>query len=165
MKLSPVRFCIGFVCFFGCISQSICYAASRDIVPRDLKIIARYGGGYSPANPWRLTITADGHVLQETWLRDDTCKTRNLSIDQANLRRILAAVRKADFYSMKREYAYDISDSVNLVLSVTMDGKSHYVNVYAPRLLRENADVRRFITLWRTILAPFPIPVIEKRPG
>ncbi len=134
----------------------------KQAIPADFKIVAQYGAGYSDWKSWRSTITGEGKVAQEGFGLIDTKKESKLSGN--DLRALLAKIKEADYFALKERYEYEVTDNPTLILSVTMDKKTHKVVVYAPDHLEKNKEVQRFFKVWSDVLRKVPSPNPEQKP-
>jgi hypothetical protein len=149
--------------FVACTLVAASRPEDKEPIPRDLKIVAEYGAGYSHWKSWRYTITRDGKVAQEIYDIEDTKKVSQISND--DLKDLLAKIKEADFFALKKRYEYQVTDNPTLILKVTLDKKTHEVVVYAPGHLEKNKDVKRFFRVWSEILRIIPSPNPEQKPG
>jgi hypothetical protein len=129
--------------------------ADQTTVPADFKIVARFYPGFSPLQPWENIITGDGKVSGYS-------KTSKLSED--DLRALLAKIKEADYFALKERYTYAVTDSSTLVLTVTLDKKTHKVEVYAHEDLRKDNEVKRFLKVWSEVLRRAPSRFPEQTP-
>jgi hypothetical protein len=149
--------------FVSLLCASALLAAEDDkTVPADFKIVAQYGAGYSDWNSWRHTITGDGKVVKEVLTIKDTKEESKLSDD--DLKALIAKVREADFFKLKERYEYEVTDNPTLILTVTLDGRTHKVSVYAPSHLKDDKEVKRFFKAWSEVLRKVPSPNPDQKP-
>ena len=131
-------------------------------IPSDFKIVARYVRGYSSWKSWETTITSDGKVVQEILASKDAKKRIKLAKDDMNA--LLALVNEANFSALKERYDYLVTDNPTLILTITMDKKTHKVSVYAPAFLEKNEEVERFLKVWSEVLRKVPSPNPGQKP-
>jgi hypothetical protein len=81
------------------------------------------------------------------------------------MRDLLAKIKEANFFALKKRYEYQVTDNPTLILKVTLDKTTHEVVVYAPDHLEKNKDVKRFFRVWSEILRKIPSPNPEQKPG
>src|SRR5947208_10488674 len=136
-----------------------CGSAETDHVPNDFKLSARYSPGYSNWKPWKAAITADGKVSQEIQAGrsgKEGPSQKTFTLTTSELQQLVAAVQASEFYSLKTNYSYPITDNPTLTLKLTMDGRSREVSVYAPHHLKDNREVKRFFKVWNEVLKHVP---------
>jgi cytochrome c2 len=130
-------------------------------VPEDFEVTARYAPGYSDWKPWTATITRDGKVSQTTLSFGDAAETKTVktfSLSQSDVADLADSIRETNFFAIREEWSYTVTDNPTLILSVTMGGASHRVRVYAPDHLRVHPEVQRFLQLWNVVLKKVPSP-------
>jgi hypothetical protein len=101
-------------------------------------------------------------VAQEIYDLEDTKRSSKLAV--ADLRDLLRKIKEADFFTLKKRYDFPVTDNPTLVLSITLDGKSHEVLVYAPDHQKKSKEVRRFFRVWSEILRKVPSPNADDKP-
>jgi Domain of unknown function (DUF6438) len=154
----------------GVLASLLCASAllgadDKKAIPADFKIVAKYRPGYSDWKRWEYTITGDGRVAKEVFslkAQEDTKQESKLSKD--DLTELIAKVKEADFFALKKRYDHRVTDNPTLELTVTLDGKTHEVSVYAPRHLKEDKDVKRFLKVWSEVLRKVPSPNPKQTP-
>jgi hypothetical protein len=57
-----------------------------------------------------------------------------------------------------------VSDNPKLLLTITLDKKTHEVSVYAPGYLEKNQEMKRFFKVWSEVLRDVPSPSVEQKP-
>ena len=140
-------------------------AEDKKAIPADFKIVAKYAPGYSDWKRWEYTITGDGRVAKEVFslkAQEDTKEESKLSKD--DLTALIAKVKEADFFALKKRYDHRVTDNPTLELTVTLDGKTHKVSVYAPSLLKDDKEVKRFFKAWSEVLRKVPSPNPDQKP-
>ena len=140
--------------------------ADSNTVLNDFKIVAKYKPGYSDWKPWKVTITGDGNVIQETYVFDDkdektTLKSYSLSRD--DLKEIITEIKESNFMSLSKKFDYKVTDNPTLILTVTIERKTHQVIVYAPSHSKQNNEVKRFLDVWNKVLKKVPPPNPEQK--
>jgi hypothetical protein len=158
--------------FFGTwFGAAGCGSPEEVSVPTDFKLVAVYLPGFSDWKGWKSTITADGKVVQEihpgarqTENRPQREETKNFALTDEDLKELVATVRESRFFALEKKHSVDVTDSSTLVLRVTMNGKSHEVEVYAARLLKDKPEVKRFLRIWNEVLTKVPSPNLEQKP-
>ena len=149
----------------GCLCSATCFAAETNAVPSDFKLSAEYRQGFSEWKPWKVIITADGKVLREIGTSrggKDGATQKTSVFSTKELQQLVEAVRTSQFFTLKNNYGYGVTDNPTLIVHVTMNGKSHEVEVYAPDYLKDNKEVKRFMKLWNELLRKVPSPNGEK---
>jgi hypothetical protein len=153
------------------LSSGFCLiAAEGDSIPADFNLCAQYGPGFSNWKPWKVTISSDGKALQEVdpsrlgkeATTEKSEKTSTLTGPQ--MQELVAVVRTSQFFALKKRYSYPVTDNPTLTLRVRMNGSSREVKVYAPGHLKDDAEVRRFMKVWNTVLKHVPAPNAEQKP-
>jgi len=148
------------ICVFS--ACTLLAADDKKDVPADFKIVAQYGAGYSDWESWRYTISGDGKVAKEVFGLKDTKDESRLT--KEDLKALIAKVEEVDFFALKESYEYEVTDNPSLILTVTLNGKTHRVSVYAPGHLKENKEVKRFLQVWSEVLRTAPSPNPEQKP-
>jgi hypothetical protein len=147
-----------------CAGTLLAAEEDKKAVHADFKIVAEYRAGLSHWKWWRSTITGDGQVTQEILFAKGTKKKSRLSED--DLKAILAQVKEADFFALGEHYRPSpfVTDCPTLILTVTRDKKTHKVDIYAPHLLKNDKEVKRFFRVWSEVLKKAPSPNPEQKP-
>jgi hypothetical protein len=138
--------------------------ASERTIPSDFYPVAQYGPGYSPWKPWTVTITADGKVVQETYLGSGRTVKHTLQLTTDQVLRLVERIAESRFFLLREKYSFAVTDNPTLIIRVTANRASHEVSVYAPRHLRANEEVVSFLRLWNELLWVVPSPNPEQRP-
>jgi hypothetical protein len=125
-------------------------ALSGGPVPDDFRIVAEYEKGMEEWKSWKLIISRDGHVLQETFGLGDEKKSLRLS--EREICGLAGCIRKCRFFELSKRLDSDVTDHPTLILTVTMDKKTHRVEIYAPQRIKDKRDVKSFLRLWRQVL-------------
>ena len=96
-------------------------------IAKDFKIVAHYYPGYSKWQPWECAITGDGTVV-----KSEEPAQKQVTLSEIDVRNLAAKIREADFYGLRKKYSYKgVTDNPTLVLTVTQNGRTHEVSVYA----------------------------------
>ena len=142
-------------------------------IPSDFRIVAQYGAGYSPWKSWKVTITGDGIVAKEGGFqgggsaaeeRGTKEQSGQTTLSGTDLRELLAEIKEADFYGLREEYSYSVTDNPTLVLTITQNKRTHRVSVYAYNHLKDDKDVKRFLRVWSKLLRKVPSPNPDDKP-
>jgi hypothetical protein len=159
------------IVFVTCFGAASCSSPEDVSVPADFKLEAEYLPGFSSSRGWKSTITADGKVLQEihpgarqTESRPQREETKNFTLPNEDLKELVATVRESRFHTLAENYSFEVTDQPTLILSVTMNGKSHQVKVYAASYLKDKAEVKGFLRTWNEVLKKVPSPNAEQKP-
>jgi len=142
-------------------------AAESERIPGDFKLYAEFFPGFSDWKAWKVTVTADGKVLQQTtaaWGGDGTVSEKTIRLTEMEVEELLASVRDSKFFKLNKRYAYAVTDESTLTLRVTMNGNLQEVQVYAPSHLKDNEEVKRFLKVWNEILRKVPAPNAQQKP-
>jgi hypothetical protein len=131
-------------------------------IPRDFRVVAEYGRGYSDWSSWETVIDKNGRVIQVDQSNDIK---KEIVLSQKELGDILKAVKTHHFFDLKESYSCDVSDNPCLILTITLDGRTHKVQVYAPAHQLKDKDVKRFFEVWYEVLAKVPSPNRAQKPG
>jgi hypothetical protein len=153
--------------FLGILISWTTVLADEDAIPNDLKIIAQYKSGYSDWKPWKVTITSDGNVSQEIYIIDNTGEKtfrKSYSLSRDDLKEIITEIKESNFMTLSEKYSYDVTDNPTLILTVTINQKSHQVIVYAPSHLKKKEEVNKFLKVWNEVLMKVPSPNTEQKP-
>jgi hypothetical protein len=134
-------------------------------VPNNLKIVAQYGAGHSAWSSWKYTITGDGKVIEDIIEESGKRHEMNRTISDQNVDDLIAKVEEATFEELREFYGFRVTDNPSLSLSITRNGKTHKVRVYAPDYLTEDKQVQRFLRVWDEILRKVPSPNPKQKPG
>jgi hypothetical protein len=138
-------------------------SSETDVVPDDFKIVAHYYAGYSDWRSWETTITRDGRVSEEITTGDG--RSQQLpSLSRSDVGDLLEKVKAAEFFEIPKKFSYRVTDNPTLVLTVTMNNKSHEVSIYAPRHLANEPGVKRFLKVWSEVLKKVPSPNPDQKP-
>jgi Domain of unknown function (DUF6438) len=114
-------------------------------------------------NSWKVTIRGDGQVDQEIYgLKGKSKKSSRLS--QADMRTLVARIRGVRFFSIPEKYDHSVTDQATLILTVTMNKKTHKVSIYALDFVQKDDGVKGFLTVWREILKEVPSPNPKQKP-
>ena len=132
-------------------------------IPDDFKIVAKSYGEFTSWKAWTSTITAEGKVSQTTHVGLKTTEKES-KLSPADIQDLLDQFEKAEFFKLKKDYTYSISDSHHLILEITADKKTHKVEVYAFDRVKEKEDVDRFLKVFREVLKKVPSPNEEETP-
>lgn len=151
------------------VSCGVNQAADPPAIPADFKIVARYQPGLSSWVGWHDTIAADGKVIQATTggRASPKASEKQLNLSKDEIASLLAKVKESDFFGLKEQYRAVVTDHPTLILEVTLDGKTHKVEVYGHRLLTDKDDqtaVKRFLQVWSEVLRKVPSPNPEQKP-
>jgi hypothetical protein len=140
---------------------------ARAAVPRDFCIVAIFeAGGGAPAGDGTtaitVTITADGKVVIRSggyYTHDQrvTARIETLRLSGARLDEIAAAVRQNRFFSLPPTDMGGTEDSLGYVLTITLDGRKHRVDVTPP--FEKIPELRRFRAVWATVMQAMPSPL------
>jgi hypothetical protein len=168
MRLPKIPGALGLLA--GLLTMTAAPAAEPPAVPDDFKIVARYAPGFSNWLAWQYAITADGKVVQDIGPGgrgggERSRKETTLSKD--DVAALYARVKEADFFTLKERYRGSATDQPTLVLEVTANGKTHKVQVYGHRFLREKEEQDagdRFLGVWSTVLLKRPAPNPDQKP-
>src|SRR5262249_27249677 len=106
--------------------------AEETNVPSDFKVVAEYGAGYSTWKSWKATIGNDGKVAQEiyTFSKGEKVERKNYALSNKDLVTLWTKINESSFPSLHEEYSYLVTDDATLILTITMNGKTHSVSVY-----------------------------------
>lgn len=141
--------------------------ADGNTIPNDFKVIAQYSSGYSDWKPWKVTITSDGNVSQKIYVIDNTGEKtfrKSYTLSHDDLKEIITEIKESKFMALSKKYSYDVTDNPTLILTVTMNHKSHQVIVYAPSHLKQKEEVNKFLKVWNAVLMKVPSPNTEQKP-
>ena len=133
----------------------------------DFKLTAQYGPGFSDWKPWKLTVTADGKVTQDTYTfpkGKQTIEQKSFALTKEEVQQLITKVRDSNFHKLGNDYWYNVTDNPTLIIRVTMNGKSNEVAVYAPDHQKDKDEVKRFLTVWNEVLKKVPPPNPDQRP-
>ena len=136
-------------------------AGSHQPVPSDFRVTIHDYPGLSDWKPFETTITADGAVLQ-TIFDEEHPKEKRFRITQQKTVSLFDEIRRADFFSLPREYKTEATDCAKFVIRVTANGKSHEVTF--PTCDRREASAKRFLKVWAAALRAFPSPNPDQKP-
>ena len=134
---------------------------NKKTIPADFRIIAEYGAGYSHWESWKATVTSDGKVAQDSGFED---AKKTLRLSKGDLEDLLARIEEVDFFALKGQYSYNVTDNPTLILTITRNKKTRKVAVYAPNHLKNNEEVKRFLRIWAEFLRKIPSPNPDQRP-
>ena len=148
-------------------SLSTAVAGERDAIPPDFSLRAEY---YPPLphsdipgvkrwHPWTMSLTADGRAEQEssrTVPGKRKIVRKRVRVSPRDVQRLVAEVRRSNFYLLAPEYAFEVSPHATLVLRIAMEGRSHEVTVYAPDRVRDEPEVAAFLRVWNQTLRVVP---------
>jgi hypothetical protein len=144
-------------------------SADPPAIPAGFRIVARYQPGLSSWHGWQDSITADGKATQVTTPGRNTGgkpteKELNLSKDEIAI--LFAKVKESGFYGLREHYRASATDLPTLILEVTLDKKTHKVEVYGRRM-SDKADqeaVEQYLQLWSEVLRKVPSPNPAQKP-
>ncbi|HEV8584248.1 MAG TPA: hypothetical protein VGT02_04680 [Methylomirabilota bacterium] len=156
------------------VGSSAPLAAERAAVPPDFSLRAEYyppipnapswaPGAEPPGlkrwHPWTLTLGADGRAEQEsnrTVPGKKKIVRKSVRVSSRDLQRLVTEVRRANFYLLAPEYAFEVTHHPTLVLRIAMEGRSHEVTIYGPDRLRGQPEVAAFLRVWNETLRIVP---------
>lgn len=127
-------------------------------------LTATYGSGHSDWVPWKTRIASDGTVEHQN-LRDNPPRRRSSRLGPKEIAALEQAVTAADFMSLAPSYDHPGTDAPTLVLTLTHNGSTKEVVVYAPGDLKKDPAVRRFLLMWDELLRAVPSPNPGELPG
>jgi hypothetical protein len=154
----------GVIVLFACLLMSVCSdsssraTADKNDIPKDFEVGARYGAGFSPSKSWGVTIAADGKVSQQIHGMGDGTIEKIFSLSQDDLKVIIAKITESNFFAIPEDLLTDVKDISTLILSVTMNQKSHLVMVSKFEPIKDKDDVARFMRVWSEVLRKVPSP-------
>jgi hypothetical protein len=134
---------------------------ANDQTPADFRVTIHDYPGLSDWKPFETTIMADGTVLQTVFDKEHP-REKRFKIAQQKIIVLFDEIRRADFFSLPREYTTEATDCAKFVISVTANGKSHEVTF--PTCDRREASAKRFLRIWAAALRAFPSPNPEQKP-
>ena len=157
----------GLLLFASLLLPTTSTAAESGSIPSDFKLCAEFRPGYSDWKDWKVTVSADGKAFQETaapWVGNGAASEKTLTLTTKEVEELVTTVRASKFFTLKKRYAYAVTDSATLILRVTMNGNLHEVEVYAPYELKDNEEVKRFLKVWNEVLRKVPSPNAQQKP-
>lgn len=131
-------------------------------VPADFRLVAEYyppSDPIQPQRPWTTTITAEGHLTQNTDVSvgaEEKTVTRTIALPPSAVIEIVDTLREARFELLAPKYSYEVTDNPTLLLRVRMDKRFHEVQVYAPAHLQNKEEVAAFLRIWKAVLRYVP---------
>jgi hypothetical protein len=130
-------------------------------IPSDFQIFARYGAGFSDWKSWEFTITADGKVAQEIY---HPAEKKTTTLSRNDLLDLSTKFDEVEFDTLPEKKSYRVTDNPTLIVAITRNKKTHRVSVYAPRHLKDDEEVKRFLRVWAELLRKVPSPNPADKP-
>jgi hypothetical protein len=119
---------------------------------------------------WKSTLANDGKGVQSVGLmgRGGGEKSeKSFVVSKDDLRAILSKIKDADFFLLGAKYAAKTSDQPTLALEITLNKKTHRVEVYGYGTIKDQQEqkgVDKFLEIWRAVLTAIPAPNPNQTP-
>lgn len=128
-------------------------------IPPDFKLVASTTGGLF-FNKCSTIITHGGQVEQFVAKVGQPDEGRMFTLSRQQMADLVNVIRTAGVRTLRRRYSYPAFDMCNERLTITMDGQSYRVSVYASYFISNDPEVTRFLMIWSKVfeLAPYPEP-------
>ena len=135
-------------------------------IPNDFDLSAEYKAGYSDWASWKVTITGDGRAFQEIHdFRKPVPIQKSFSLSQDDLQELLRRIKESDIFTiLESDVTCDDFRTCGdfLIITLTMNAKSHRVQVYDPAHVKDKEGVQRFLKVWSEVLRKVPSPNAEQ---
>ncbi len=135
---------------------------TKEAIPADFKIVARYDPGHCDLSIWHATITADGKVTHEVPRRPE------IRLSAEDMNDLLTAVKEAKFSELPQLPVPLAGFGPDLILlTVTAEGKKHEVLVHNYSEVKDGKakdELKRFAKVWREVLKKVPTPNPSQTP-
>lgn len=110
---------------------------------------------------WYLTLTPDAEVSLQVFYNHNPSGTllARFQLGQAHLEGLRGTLQSERFFDLPASIAPTESPlhMPDLRLAVTLDGRTHKVNLYNPSALTKDTNAKRFLASWNRLFEALPL--------